>query len=172
MKGIKNLLLSALSVLFISPTVFAADKVAYGQPTAQTIYTMNGTSGFVFNRLKAVSKVNSQGYDMLIVDSSSALSSNQMSQLENYLDKGGVVVIDAKAGTATAQGVAKSITNFSLSSEAIMITKSNQSQGGYNVTPISSNAQSNANATLSSSKIATTSGNPQVSNTINDVFGL
>lgn len=162
-KFARNILLSTLSLLVISPSIFAADEVPYGQPDKRVIYTMNGTSGFVFNQIKPVSQINSQGYEMIFVDSSVNLSKSQINQLQNYLNQGGTIIVDAKAGTATAQNVAKSIAGFSINSEAIMISKSSQPQGGYNVTPISSAAFGSK---------ASTGGDAKVANTVNDVFGL
>lgn len=144
---------------------FAEDMVDYdGKPAQKVIYAVNGKSGFVFNKLNQVFKTSSKGYDTIIVDSSTMPSNTQISQIKSYLDQGITVIIDAKAGMGTAQAVAQKIAGFSINSEAIMIEKS--TNGGYDVTPVSSNIYG-SKATTSD-----TDSDARVANTVDDVFGL
>lgn len=137
------------------------------KPAHKVIYPVNGQTGFVFNKLNQVFKSNTQGYDTIIVDSSTALSAAQITEIQKYLEQGITIIIDAKAGMGTAQAVAQKIAGFSINSEAIMIKKSTDSKGGYDVTPIASNAYGSKAAATDSTSTA-----EHVSNTIDDVFGL
>ncbi|MCF9033345.1 hypothetical protein [Acinetobacter nectaris] len=160
----RKVILFISSLVFASTSVFAEDMIDYdGKPEQKIIYPVNGNSGFVFNKLKSVFPVKSQGYNTIIVDSSSMPSAAQIKQLQAYLNQGVTLVIDAKASMGTAQAVAQKIAGFSVNSEAIMIKSSN---GGYDVTPVSSNIyESKATATDSDTS-------SRVANTVDDVFGL
>lgn len=159
----RKVILFISSLVFASTSVFAEDMIDYdGKPEQKIIYPVNGNSGFVFNKLKSVFPVKSQGYDTIVVDSSSMPSNSQIKQLQAYLNQGVTLIIDAKAGMGTAQAVAQKVAGFSINSEAIMIEKSND--GGYDLTPVSSN--------IYGSKAATTDSDSKVANTVDDVFGL
>lgn len=145
---------------------FAEDMIDYdGKPEQKVIYPVNGKSGFVFNKLSQNFKTSASGYNTIIVDSSTTPSSTQISQIKGYLDQGITVIIDAKAGMGTAQAVAQKIAGFSVNAEAIMLKKSQD--GGYDVTPVSSNVYGSK---LSENSSDDSSGH--VSNTVDDVFGL
>lgn len=149
-------------------TVFAEDVIHYdAKPAQKVIYPVNGQTGFVFNKLNQVFKSSTHGYNTIIVDSSTALSAAQITEIQKYLEQGITIIIDAKAGSSTAQAVAQKIAGFSINSEAIMINKSVDSKGGYDVTPISSNAYSSKLGITDSSSAV-----EHVSNSIDDVFGL
>lgn len=161
----KTVLVLVSVMLLGNSAVFAEDMVDYdGKPEQKVIYAVNGKSGFVFNKLSQAFKVSSSGYNTIIVDSSAPLSNTQVSQIQKYLDQGITVIVDAKAGMGTAQAVAQKIAGFSVNSEAIMIKKSTDSSGGYDVTPVSSNVYG--------SKASTDGSDTKVSNTVDDVFGL
>lgn len=165
LKKSKITLILVSAFLLGSTTTFAEDLVNYdGKPAQKIIYPINGKSGFVFNQLSQVFTVNSQGYNTIIVDSSTALSNAQISQIKSALEQGITIIIDAKAQMGTAQAVAQKIAGFSVNAEAIVIKKSTDSSGGYDVTPVSS--------AYNSSKTSTDDGTTRVSNTVNNVFGL
>ncbi|SNQ28261.1 hypothetical protein [Acinetobacter apis] len=180
-------LVLALAMGLGSQSVLAASHQEVAPAASKkVIFPMNGASGFVFQKLKPVSTINSLMYDMIIVDSSRELTSSQIKQLQAYLDKGIAIVIDAKEGATTAQKVAEDLVGFGLNSNAIMIEKNRGSAGGYNVTPITaaqpkpktvSNLNMNttkvasADSMLQSSKVVNKEEAP-VSNTVNDIFGL
>lgn len=162
-----------------SQATFAAnDQNEVSEPSKKVIYPMNGGSGFVFQQLKSVSDINSLAYDMMIVDSSRALSDAQMKQVQAALEKGLQVVIDGKDGAGTAQKVVEKLVGFGIKADAIMVVKNDSSKGGYNVTPITYVAPKPAaknkkavDSTFENSK-AVDSNEEVTSNTVNDIFGL
>lgn len=161
----KAILLLVCSLVLGNTAAFAEDMIDYdGKPEQKVIYPVNGKSGFVFNKLSQAFKTSTTGYNTIIVDSSTMPSSAQISQIKSYLDQGITVIIDAKAGMGTAQAVAQKVAGFSINSEAIMIKKSTDSNGGYDVTPVSSNVYG-VQASLDDS-------GEKVSNTVDAVFGL
>ncbi|WEV48424.1 hypothetical protein OZX61_09085 [Acinetobacter sp. ESL0695] len=161
----KTVLVLVSAMLLGNTAAFAEDMIDYdGKPEQKVIYPVNGKSGFVFNKLSQAFKTSTTGYNTIIVDSSTMPSSAQISQIKSYLDQGITVIIDAKAGMGTAQAVAQKVAGFSINSEAIMIKKSTDSNGGYDVTPVSSNVYG-VQASLDDS-------GEKVSNTVDAVFGL
>lgn len=166
MKKFSRGALLACTLILGSASAFAENMVDYdGKPEQKIIYAVNGKSGFVFNKLSQVFKTSSKGYNTIIVDSSVSPSTKQIQQLQSYLEQGVTIIIDAKAGMGTAQAVAQKVAGFSINAEAIMIKKSTDSKGGYDVTPVSSNVYGMKTASLDDS-------GTHVSNTVNDVFGL
>lgn len=146
-------------------------------PAKQVIYPINGGSGFVFKQLKSVSDVNSLAYDMIIVDSSRALSKGQIKQVQDSLEKGIPVVIDAKKGESTAKKLAEDLVGFGITADALMVVKNESSKGGYNITPIdhvepvASKGKKTKNSTFENSKVVD-KGEEITSNTVNNIFGL
>lgn len=176
LKFSSSALLMVLAIGVGSQSVMAQeDMVSSEQPVKKVIHSMNGSSGFVFNKLKGVSEVKSQGFDLLIVDSSKDVSESQLKEIQDQIEKGIAVVIDAGAGTGTAKKVSEDLIGFGIDSEAIMIVKSTDSKGGYVVTPITSATKpantGTANAQLDSSDVTNKQGTA-VSNTISDIFGI